>query len=1147
MKKRILAHILALCFVIGMMPMTALATEVTVDTWDGATVTEPTRVDNTVTVDTAAELAHVVRNINTYGGCTIEITKDLNLNNHLWTSTCITTDGGVTFNGNNKTITGLKTDGTCADSNGLGGLFSSTGSAGAIVFNDLTISGATIEYGVESKGVGVFIGYPGTSESITFNNCHVVGANINGGDWTGGFVGYAAGFATQNNGPIFETVTLNNCTVTNSTIKGLGSTGGIVGHATGDAWTQFNINNCTVSGNTIENTSNRADKVGSIMGTVGCAGVVLYENNGGKPGGVYVTNTTVEGNAVKAGDTVVNTIYGRQGNSNGLLVVDGEAVFVPANAVAVVDNSVYYPTLPEAIAAAEDGDTITVTADISDEAVTVNKSVTITGDKTLSNVSITASGTAVELTVSNLKFTGSSYINANDAAALTVTGVEANVNPTKITGRAAFIVLGTGEPTHGLKLTATNNKIYSAQSSTDPYSAAIFGWRYLADGTTISNNTFGSANDRYNFIAVKTMNAMSNATITLEGNTVYGSNATWNFKAFDLYQNCSRDNTYTVVSKNNVIDIDLASNSTYTACAFYLEDNNGAGTNVILLESGSTVNGEALTMDDVDASGLPTGYNKFYGINVTTNANGEITGGTFVGDPTDYVAANHCVNSANSVYTVAAHGGTDDGNCTTAVTCTNCGEEVTAGNATHNWANANGACANTNCTVTCTETHAAGTTCATCGMVTAPVYVPVVTPSNPTVSTDTTVNTDGSTTTTETKADGTVTQTTTNTDGSTVNTTTKTEVQQTAASTTTTTTTETKTQAADGTTETVKVEEKVVQTATSTTATTTTTTATAAKTETVEVKEETVVTAAGTLETTVTATTDTKLADGTTATTTQTAQADGTTTTTAAVTVPAAVSNTAAATETAVNLPIPAVTATTDSTTAVTVTVTTNTTSDVKVAIPVAENSGAGTVAVIVNADGTETVATTSKVTGNGLEVTVPDGATIKVVDNSTAFEDVKAGDWEKDAVDFVSARGIMNGTSTTTNVFDPDTTTTRAQVWTMLARLSGVDTSKGDTWYEAGQTWAVENGVSDGTDPNAPITREQLATMLWRYMGEPTSGYSIDSFDDYGETSSWAYQAEQWAVESGIINGINGKLNPTGDANRAQVATMFMRIVLAA
>ena len=112
----------------------------------------------------------------------------------------------------------------------------------------------------------------------------------------------------------------------------------------------------------------------------------------------------------------------------------------------------------------------------------------------------------------------------------------------------------------------------------------------------------------------------------------------------------------------------------------------------------------------------------------------------------------------------------------------------------------------------------------------------------------------------------------------------------------------------------------------------------------------------------------------------------------------------------------------------------------------------------------------------------------------------------------------------------------------TVLARYAGEDTTGGATWCEKGMNWAKAKGVSDGTNPNADITREQLVTMLYRYAGSPAANSSLDSFSDAASVSSYAVNAMQWAVANGIVNGSNGKLNPQNNATRAQVAAILMR-----
>ena len=137
----------------------------------------------------------------------------------------------------------------------------------------------------------------------------------------------------------------------------------------------------------------------------------------------------------------------------------------------------------------------------------------------------------------------------------------------------------------------------------------------------------------------------------------------------------------------------------------------------------------------------------------------------------------------------------------------------------------------------------------------------------------------------------------------------------------------------------------------------------------------------------------------------------------------------------------------------------------------------------------------------------------------------------------------MFTGTSETT--FSPNANMTRAMLMTVLARFDGVDTTGGETWYEKGMEWAVENGVSDGSAPDAPITREQLAVMLWRYSGCPESSHSLDGYTDADKISGYALEAMRWANENGINNGYgNGILGAKDNATRAQVAQMLMNFV---
>lgn len=161
-------------------------------------------------------------------------------------------------------------------------------------------------------------------------------------------------------------------------------------------------------------------------------------------------------------------------------------------------------------------------------------------------------------------------------------------------------------------------------------------------------------------------------------------------------------------------------------------------------------------------------------------------------------------------------------------------------------------------------------------------------------------------------------------------------------------------------------------------------------------------------------------------------------------------------------------------------------------------------------------------------------------------YPDVLPQDWFYSSVRYVTERGLMNGTP---NGFEPNMDSSRATIWTILARFSGVDTTVvSGEWYAVARQWAMENGVSDGTNPNGVITREQLATMLYRFaknkglVQEPVTA-DLSVFVDAGQISDYALDAMRWAVSVGLLNGMDGsRLAPQGSAARAQVAAMLMR-----
>ena len=165
----------------------------------------------------------------------------------------------------------------------------------------------------------------------------------------------------------------------------------------------------------------------------------------------------------------------------------------------------------------------------------------------------------------------------------------------------------------------------------------------------------------------------------------------------------------------------------------------------------------------------------------------------------------------------------------------------------------------------------------------------------------------------------------------------------------------------------------------------------------------------------------------------------------------------------------------------------------------------------------------------------------------SFPFYDVPASAWYYTAVKYVYDNKLMDGVDT--YEFAPNATLTRARVWTIIARMSGVDTTGGSSWYAKAQEWVITNGISDGENPTAAITRQELVTMLYRYaqikgydvsVGESTN---ILSYVDAASISEYAMSAFQWACGSGLTEGDeNGALTPLATATRAQAAAMIMR-----
>lgn len=159
----------------------------------------------------------------------------------------------------------------------------------------------------------------------------------------------------------------------------------------------------------------------------------------------------------------------------------------------------------------------------------------------------------------------------------------------------------------------------------------------------------------------------------------------------------------------------------------------------------------------------------------------------------------------------------------------------------------------------------------------------------------------------------------------------------------------------------------------------------------------------------------------------------------------------------------------------------------------------------------------------------------------SFPFTDVAESAWCYGSVAYAYNNSLFAGTSTTT--FSPDTAMTRQMIWMVLARMDG----KAPADMEEARTWAMENAISDGTNPINSITREQMAAILYRYAQYKgyditQGGMAVREFADYESISEYALTAMAWTVNAGLMQGSSNNLMPAGSATRAQVATILQR-----
>ena len=348
------------------------------------------------------------------GDTVIELLDDINMTGKSWTPVSVDGyhgQGVITLNGNGKTITGLSAP-----------LFAG-GFAGksGIVIKDLTIADADINDTTNDQGIGAFINCVDSMTRIELDNCHLKNSKIvsTGGARVGGLIGWTSGYNKPNDGPVDTKVTLTNCSVENVTIEAKGSVGGLIGHAGANPATYHTITGCTVKDSTLKCTeTGKSWRVGDLVGTANVGQVTvdaatsasqntLTQENAstqkpegnifgrkevGKAGLVIIDNKVVAAGTDYGGGDIVNK------NANEVLVEVSKGHWVKPNedAVAMI-GAREYSTLPDAITAAKDGDTIKLLKD-----VTVTKPIEVTKSMTLDlNGHVLTAATASTATVKN--------------------------------------------------------------------------------------------------------------------------------------------------------------------------------------------------------------------------------------------------------------------------------------------------------------------------------------------------------------------------------------------------------------------------------------------------------------------------------------------------------------------------------------------------------------------------------------------------------------------------------------------------------------------------------------------------------------------------------------------------------------------------
>ena len=1104
------------------------------------------------------------------GNVTVTIDKDYDLTGYQWTSLTVqgyTGAGVVTVEGNNHKITGLNAP-----------LFAGgfAGTSGIVVKN-LTLTKVTIKDSTSNQGIGAFINNVDSMPKIELDNCHLTDSSIdsNGGARVGGLIGWTSGYNNPNDGPVDTYVTIQNCSVENTKITAKGSVGGIIGHAGANPATYHTFTNNTVTGCTLNSTDDGGWRVGVVVGTANVGEVAL-------------NNTTESGNTVTQTDKTApagqSNLYGRfVPGTTGKLVIDGTAVF-DSSIVAVVDNK-GYKTLAAAVAAAQSGETVKLLANIA-EGATIPAGKTVTLDLNGKNIK-PATGCAI-VNKGNLTVMGSGEVLASQtemAAVANFPDAVINLNGGTYLSKYWYVLKNMGSMTIDGAVTVKPADSGNVSSLIDN------GWYYSTDkvagesvpaqadkaSLTIKNGDFSGKSGEKSCSVVKNDDY---GVLNISGGT------------FDSTTNTNATNAATILNWNIATISGGIFKGQYPISNGAFANDADKGQFTI---SGGTFTGSK-TLFGFGEGGNGVGKITITDGNFAAPAFGdwgsaytmEISGGYFTTDPSKYLATYTDAQQkyiakavtgdykfhveladANDLQVVPVAGATaapskdelknnkdipsdqvdnivDAAKAVSAPEISKAAQEVAANISD-----------NSN-TLGKQYQDAAKDEVPNQEKIEVRTYLDVepkaynksaytldITPKYDVVVVGT--------------KDGATAEKVVASDTLKVTNATNVSIQLPADFV--------------ENTDTLYVQHKGHEYDAAVTANNGVYTANFTNPHgfspfTISKTSQTVATIGTDKYTSFADAVSAVPANGTIEIIGGTSPYTGTANRTFTV------KNSTSADITVNGQPIEPTKSYTfkythssggSSSGKTTYKVTTSAVNNGGVNASPSNAEKGATITLTLSpdkgykldkltvTDGSGKSVSTVKKSDTVYTFTMPASAVTVGVSyakadetpSKTTFNDVSANDWFASAVDYVTGKGMMNGTAA--NTFSPKANTTRGMLMTVLARHAGEDTTGGSVWYEKGMNWAKANGVSDGTNPQVNITREQLAAMLYRYAQnkkyDVSGAKSLDGYTDAQSVSSYAVPALQWANAAGVVTGKSGsKLDPKGYATRAEVAAMLMR-----